>query len=332
MRVVFDIPHDTLQTFVASARHGHLLQSPWWGSFQAAFGEPVFVIGVQDHGKLVASALLVQKNFGMGKSYLYCPRGPIVAQGQEAAIPLLIDAMQKKGREVGALFVRMNPEYTKLPSWMSGMQKAPQELEPRETVILSLTQPEDALLASMKPKTRYNIRLAEKKGVEVVQGTSEKEIQIFLKLQHETARRDGFTAHADAYYKKQIEILGAKNLATIFVAYAFLEGRKRAIASTIVSFFGSRATYLHGASANVGRNLMAPFLLQWRGIQEAIRRGASEYDFWGITVSDDPEHPWQGITRFKTGFSQNVVKYIGAYDLVIHPVWYRIYRVVKKFR
>jgi lipid II:glycine glycyltransferase (peptidoglycan interpeptide bridge formation enzyme) len=118
----------------------------------------------------------------------------------------------------------------------------------------------------------------------------------------------------------------------VYVAEAMIDGVLQPIAANIVSHFGKRVTYVHGASGNRGRNLMAPFLLQWSAILEAKRVGATEYDFWGIADSEDPTHPWAGITRFKRGFGGSMVQYIGAYDIIYKPTWYKIYRAYKTLR
>jgi lipid II:glycine glycyltransferase (peptidoglycan interpeptide bridge formation enzyme) len=163
-------------------------------------------------------------------------------------------------------------------------------------------------------------------------GSSPKLLNTFLTLNKETAVRDRFAPHDDVYYKKQIETTRNTEMMYVYVAEAMIDGVLQPIAANIVSHFGKRVTYVHGASGNRGRNLMAPFLLQWSAILEAKRVGATEYDFWGIADSEDPTHPWAGITRFKRGFGGSMVQYIGAYDIIYKPTWYKIYRAYKTLR
>ncbi|MFC1640640.1 lipid II:glycine glycyltransferase FemX [Patescibacteria group bacterium] len=333
MDAIRDLEREALNTFVSKNPRGHLLQSYEWGVFQKEFGERVHRVGITDNGELVAAATLIRKDFGFGKNYLYCPRGPIVKEGtQEEAVPLLMKEIDDVAKIEGAMFLRANPEYTEKPGWMKGWEVALGQLEPKKTILVDLVQSEDELLAAMKSKTRYNIRLAAKKGVTVESGTSSELLKIFIELNKKTAARDKFTPHSDDYYEKQISGLAKTGQIKIYVAFADIDGTKTPIAANINTFFGRRATYVHGTSADVGRNLMPTFALQWQAIQDAKNAGKTEYDFWGIADSDDPNHPWAGITRFKQGFAGNVVQYIGAYDLVFHKIWYTLYKVSKKVR
>lgn len=332
MNSVASLTKDQINDVLAKAPHAHLLQSYEWGVFQEAFGERVFRVGIEDDGKIVALATLIRKDFGFGKSYLYCPRGPVFLEESESLAEMLLQEIETIAKREGAFFFRANPEYQERPEWMKSFKKAPNELEPRETTIVDLKKSEDELLASMKSKTRYNVRLAKKRHVTIESSfDNPKFLEIFLQLNRETASRDGFTPHSDDYYRKQFEVLGKNKNLAIYVAFADAAGKKP-IASNIVSFFGKRATYVHGTSSNEGRNLMPTFLLQWQAMLDAKERGMEEYDFWGITTSDDPKHPWHGISRFKKGFGGNVVQYVGAYDKVFQSLWYSLYLLIKKVR
>ncbi|MBI5071795.1 peptidoglycan bridge formation glycyltransferase FemA/FemB family protein [Candidatus Falkowbacteria bacterium] len=186
---------------------------------------------------------------------------------------------------------------------------------------MDLTKSEDELLAAMHEKTRYNIRLAEKKNLALKTGT----VDDFWKLMEETTKRDEFRAHPKKYYEKMFEKLadGEKNkmrgeLKIVYQGIAPL-------AAAIIGYFGDTVTYLHGASSYEYRNLMAPYLLHWEIIKEAKKLGYKFYDFWGID-----EKKWPGVTRFKKGFGGFEINYPGTFDLPINKLWYKIYNLAKK--
>lgn len=327
MNIHFDVTPEQLNAFVTNHPHGHLLQSYEWGEAQESFGEPIFRVVVEENGIIFGVATVIVKTFYKNFHYLYCPKGPIFSPtAKPETKKLLFDAIHAEAKKRGSLFLRVAPEAEEKPEWLSNFRKADHELEPHETLMLDLNKSEEQLLSEMKSKTRYNIKVAQKKGVRVTSGTDKKFMEIFLQLNRETAKRDNFTVHKDAYYFSELEALGPAGFLKVYVAYA----NEKPIAANLVSFFGSRATYMHGASSNESRNLMPTFALQWEAIRDAKVLGKKQYDFWGITTSEDPKHPWAGITRFKMGFGGTVVKYIGAYDLVYSKMLYSLYRLYKR--
>ena len=189
----------------------------------------------------------------------------------------------------------------------------------------------------MHPKTRYNIRLAERKGVAVCE---EKDAEVFWRLNQETAARDQFKSHSKEYYKKM--------LAFDFAHQLTAEYQGQPIASNILIHSGDTMTYLHGASSQTRREAMAPYLLQWRGMELAWRLGRTKYDLWGVAPEVemgnekreermiacfhnycwDAEHKWGGITRFKVGFGGEPVLYGEAADVVLQSWKYKMYRLM----
>ena len=202
-------------------------------------------------------------------------------------------------------------------------------MQPREILVLDISKSEEEILAGMKQKTRYNIKLAEKRGVHVtynMKHVTQENIDKFLQLVKITSKRDKITSHPDAYYRQMFETIPSEILKLYIAEY---EGK--IIAANLVLFFGKTATYMHGASDNEHRNLMAPYLLQWRQIQDAKAAGCTRYDFGGVKTGD-ADKSWAGITKFKTGFSPatNAVEFPGSYDIVIDPVRYGLYRLIQK--
>lgn len=202
--------------------------------------------------------------------------------------------------------------------------RAGDPIQPRRTLIIDLTKPEDKLLGEMHPKTRYNIRLAERYGVRVFKCDREHVrgfVDTFLDLLVSTSKRDGFSLHPRPYYQKLIDLRGSQFANDLF----FAEYRGEVLAAALVNYYQQQVTYLHGASSSVRRNVMAPHLLHWRIMQDAKKSGFFSYDFWGID-----EKRWPGVSRFKLGFGGSIVEYPESVDIVFRPMWYRIYKTARK--
>jgi lipid II:glycine glycyltransferase (peptidoglycan interpeptide bridge formation enzyme) len=319
-----------LDDFISSAIKGssgkngsigpEYLQSWAWGDILKAEGEEIIRTGWRSETSQenLAAATLVKKPLGAGYSYWYAPRGPIFnikpGQDQNGSARDFFAAI--KELDPKALFLRIEPsEEISLDNIKPSLA-----LQPKQTLILDLDRSEEELLTDMHPKTRYNIRLAEKKGVTIKEG-SLADWPEFWRLMSLTGERDGFRLHSAAHYKKLLEA----DPSFIKLFFAVHEGRH--IATGLFCFWGGRATYLHGASDNEARNLMAPYLLQWSVIGQAKRAGFSTYDFYGID-----EKKWPGVTRFKLGFGGRRVSYPGTYDVIFRPAAYRVYNLLRKIK
>ena len=242
-----------------------------------------------------------------------------------------------KAKEMNAGWIRIEPEseesLAEIREAVNGQRivKAPHDMQPRETFVVDLTPSEEELLSAMKPKTRYNIRIAEKRGVKIVSSTEPKYREAFIRLVTGTADRKGITAHPVAYYEAMLETL-LGDMATVIVA----EKDGVVIAANLVVYCGNVATYLHGGSDDTYRADMAPFLLQWEGMREAKRRGCAWYDFGGVSTSEFSagKGKWLGITRFKFGFSPATAPTVfpGTYDIVLSPIRYAAYRMIQNVK
>jgi lipid II:glycine glycyltransferase (peptidoglycan interpeptide bridge formation enzyme) len=196
------------------------------------------------------------------------------------------------------------------------------DVQPSKTRILDLRKKEEDLLREMHQKTRYNIRLADRKGVEIIGATLDTVDELFgafWQLMETTTDRDNFRSHSREYYRKMLDVPFTK----LYLA----KYGDNILAGAIVSFFGDTATYIHGASSNEMRNLMAPYLLQWEMIKAAQGRGCAYYDFYGVD-----EMKWPGVTRFKKGFGGQEIHYAGTYDFVFCRPFYCLYSLLRKLR
>jgi lipid II:glycine glycyltransferase (peptidoglycan interpeptide bridge formation enzyme) len=196
-------------------------------------------------------------------------------------------------------------------------------------VLVDLERDEEVMLAAMKPKCRYNILLAERKGV-TVRRTDAGGLDVFYGLLCETARRDGITVHGAGYYRSLFDSAGGEPGVDLRLYTACHGGDD--LAAAVVLFRGPAAVYLYGASSNVKRNLMAPYLLQWQAMKDARIAGCAVYDLFGIPPCDDPSHPMAGLYRFKTGFGGTIVHRPGSWDYVYRPLVFRASRTAEAVR
>ena len=315
---IFEIKdQDKYNGFVATQKHSQFLQSWEWGEFQKSTGSVVKRFGVENNGELIFVFTLIKKSLGFGKNYFYCPRIPVTHSTQPTA-EFIFKEIKKIAKQENVIFFRFEPIDEPSVTGYGLRVMRTIDVQPSKTIILDLEKSEEELLASMHQKTRYNIRLAEKKGVKIIAAGVER-FEDFWKLMEQTVDRDGFRLHGKEYYKKML----AGNFVKLYLA----EYQDRIIAGNIIAFFGDTATYVHGASSNEDRNVMAPYLLQWEVIKEAQRMGMKYYDFYGID-----EKKWPGVTRFKTGFGGREITYPGTFDLVFDNFWYNVYKAVRKLR
>lgn len=325
------------------ANQGSFLQSWEWGEFQESIGRRVRRLVSADNNRL---AQFIEFSLPFGKKYWYCPRGPIAKELNlspeerkkdfQDSLFRIIDLIKGKG----VIFFRIGYplEWSERKEGILesfGFSKLPYDIEPSQTLILDITKPEEELLAQMHEKWRYNIRLAERKGVMIKNyqaPISNDQFETFYRLVDQgTSERKNIRHHDKEHYRKQMEINSEDIQFVLFVA----EYENKVIAANIMVFFGQTATYLHGATDNEYRNVMAPHLLQWEQIKEAKQRGCTEYDFWGIVnehTKDRRGPSWEGFTRFKKGFGGREVNYIGYWDYPLNKPWYFLYRLVQKFR
>lgn len=302
--------------FIAQNK-GSFLQSYQWGEFQELLKRKIWRIEIQG-----LKGLIIKHDLPLGKNYLYCPRGPVVQGGN---ISMFLKEVKSISQQEKSIFFKIEPEID-LNLTEFGFKKSLKEIQPSKTVILNIDQSKEELLEQMHHKTRYNIRLAEKKGVTVqeIDLKDKESINIFIDLLEQTAQRDKFHIHSKEHYQKMLGISGIK----LFLA----KYQDKIIAGILNSFFNQTAIYMHGASDYNYRKLMAPYLLQWQAIIQAKEQGLKYYDFGGIN-----QEKWPGVTRFKKGFlpcrqagNDQETHYPGAFDLVYRQVWFLGYNLARK--
>lgn len=310
-----------------NAQAVHPLQSWEWGEFRQKTGVKVIRLGAFEKQKLLRSFQMTVHPLPLiGRNIIYFPKGPLPDN------PLL-EALTKVGHENNAILVKMEPNVLAnqdIKNFLlgNGCQEG-RPLFPKHTFVLDLTKTEEELLAGMKPKTRYNIRLGQKHGVVVAEDNSPQAFEAYLKLTTETTQRQGFYSHTPEYHRKMWETLGPAGIAHLFTATY----QGQILATYLLFVFNQVLYYPYGASTREHREVMPTYALFWEAIKFGQRMGCQKFDMWGaLGPNPDPNDPWIGFHRFKEGFGANLTEFAGTYDLVINPSLYTLYNLANDWR
>lgn len=345
MKVPRDVPAEEWDRFVSTHSRAHVLQSAPWGDLKSAFGWEVQRVALDDAAGTPCTAgaqILYRRLPGRLIRWAYVPGGPVIDWEDAAAAPALVAALAGAARARGATVLTLEPDLPDEPRHrerLAALGFVPSPLgsvQPWRSIVVELAGSEDAILAAMKSKTRYNVRLAARKGVTVREGT-EADLPAFYELMTTTAGRDQFGIHSRAYYERAFRLFVPRGWARVLLAE--VEGEP--VAALMTFALGERAWYFYGASGNAHREKMPNYLLQWEAMRWARSRGCVEYDLWG--VPDDEEEALEaeftqrsdglwGVYRFKRGFGGQLVRTVGAWDLPLRPLLYRLYTLAARLR
>ncbi|GAC1319472.1 MAG: peptidoglycan bridge formation glycyltransferase FemA/FemB family protein [Chloroflexota bacterium] len=305
----------------------HFQQSWEWGDLAPELGGDAVRLGAVEDGNLIgAMQVFVTPINYLRRTYLYVPRGPAVCRPSAQILGPLLDACRNLGFEKRAVGIRIEPN---APGGATGLGATLRALglhavyppsQPRSSWILDITPGTDELLASMKSKTRYNIRLATRKGVRVRQGKPA-DLDAFYRLYRETGTRDDFFIQPKRVYERMFQLFRDSGRFCMLLA----EYEDELIAAVTLFTQGSTCWYMHGASSNRHRNLMAPYQLQWNAIQWARDQGCSLYDFRAVPDVLREDQDMYGVYRFKEGFGGSqyttLHTYAAPYDSWLFGLW-----------
>ncbi|MGC8874715.1 MAG: lipid II:glycine glycyltransferase FemX [Chloroflexia bacterium] len=304
--------------------HPHVLQSFLWGEVKRITGWVPRRFLFWEGSRVQAAASVLARSLLLFRTpILYVPKGPLLAEiGNAGLTEEVLGFLEQIGREAGGILLKIDPDW---PADDRGVQellarrgwRPGQPVQFRNTVRVDLRADEATLLARMKQKTRYNIRLAERHGVRVRPGGVE-DLPAFYGLYQETGRRDGFLTRPYSYYRAVWQPFLEAGLGQLFLA----EHEGQLLAGVLVFRFGPTAWYMYGASASEKRERMPNHLLQWAVMRWAKAQGCTTYDLWGAPERLDKTDPLWGVYRFKSGFGGQFVAQIGAYDYPVRPVLY----------
>ena len=318
------------------------LQSGFWGAFKSRFDWEAlpFIVEWENNEKQkeVKPLLVLHRRLLPGYTLAYIPWGPELPSWCINYNTPLLDLAEKL-KEIlpnNTVFIRFDPPWQMssplIPKMMPScpLIRSAVDIQPSTTVVLDLSQSMDSIISKMKPKWRYNSRLAQKKGVKVFQADSDK-IMCFYKLLKITAQRDGISIHSFEYYNtlfKHDFYDGIKPEIRLYLA----QHEDDIIAGIVTLFRNREAVYLYGASSDIKRNLMPSYALQLKAIEEAKAYGCIIYDLFGIPPNDNPDHPMAGLYRFKTGFGGTIIHRPGSWDYPLRPFIYKTFRIVELLR
>ena len=297
---------------------------------------------------LILKKQILSRGFSARLSILYAPKGPLLNWSNESLRNRALNDLQAFAKKQGAVFLKIDPDVVqgrgipdldgdsadksglaaKAQLTRQGWLYSSDQIQFRNTVLIDLFASEEEMLARMKPKTRYNVRLSERKGV-VVRVGDINDLPMLYKMYAETSVRDGFVIRDEKYYMTvwklfmQNQSLTSKSQPLAFPLIAEVENIP--VAAIFLFMFAGRAYYVYGMSSNLHREKMPTYLLQWEAIKRARSSGCSIYDLWGAPeVFDESDSMW-GVYRFKEGLGGQVIRTLGAYDFAPAKLWYKLY-------
>ncbi len=332
--------------FVESHPLGTIHQTSDWGHFQEKVPRrgKYFIVVLEDKGKIIGGSMIIRHGLPRNFCWFYSARGPLLDYKSKqitSQIQAVFDTLKPIAKRENAIFYRIDPAISvmgKLPKFKNAHSNH-LGFQPEHTIILDLTKSENEILAQMKEKGRYNIRLAQKKGVTVRESDPknseqfEQDIEDFSKILHETTMRDKFYGHKKAFYRDMIKILYPKKAKLFLAEYTPKDlSKPQVIAGIVATFFKDTGTYYYGASGNEFRNVMAPYLLQWHAIKESKSRNLKYYDFLGISPPGAKNHPWRGVTDFKEKFGGKTLSVHAPKDFPFSKFWYLVFRIYKRIK
>ncbi len=315
--------------FIESHPESHILQDGKWGQLKSSFGWKAVRIICNNAG-----AQILFRSLPLGFSIAYIPKGPVEINED------LLSEIDKVCEENKAVFIKVEPfGWAGEEKWRGLENKGfvpADPIQPFRTVIIPIDRSEEEIMAEMKQKTRYNIRLAEKKGIQIRKSD---DYELFHRMALLTGERDQFGIHSMDYYLKMKELFNPNGESALLLAFY----EEKPVAGIIVFAHGNTAWYMYGASTDEERNRMPTYLLQWEAIRWAKQKDCKQYDLWGIPDHDEDEleklfterenHDglW-GVYRFKRGFGGKIVRSIGAWDKVYKPGLYKLFKIYNNLR
>lgn len=344
-----DVDLRTWDTMIAALPGAHFLQTCEWAQTKARLGwQSLPQVWRDEQGRAIAAAMVLQRRLrsrgpAASLSVLYIPKGPLCDWGDAEVRRCVLDDLAVLARRQAAIFIKIDPDVplgVGVPGSPDdienqdgqsmlddlrgrGWRFSDEQIQFRNTILVDLMPELDTLLANMKQKTRYNIRLAERKGVRMLQGTAA-DLPMLYRMYAETSLRDGFVIRDQDYYLHVWKTFMNAGMAEPLVA----EVDGEAVAGVVIFRFAGKAWYLNGMSTASGtshREKMPNHLLQWEAMCRAKAAGCHTYDLWGAPDVFDESDPLWNVYRFKEGFGGRVIRHIGAWDLPVRPLYYHLY-------
>ena len=322
-------------SFLEATPDTGFMQSSWWADFRGLAGYEHFGAVLRSGREIVGGALVQRFSWSDTGCFYYIPAGPVLPQDEDLASQVFAavrgeieDRRQAETQVVSHL--RIEPHWSVVPSFVTGFQPRPTLgdpfMEPRDTLWIDLRATDVDILAQMKPKGRYNVRVAMRHGVTVVEDNSERGLGDFQAIYGDTADRQDFGAKPADYFESLTGMLSSLGRGTLL----FAEYQGVRVAAALVVGFGQMATYFFGGSLAAFRHVMAPYLLHFEIMRRSRAQGREWYDLWGITPANMSPHPFDGITEFKRKLGGREVRFVPTLDYVFDPAAYDDYLATTK--
>ena len=336
MRLLEEKDRDEYKKFLETHDRCNFQQSLEWGNVKTSWKKEVILSEDKD-GKIRGSLCVWIRKIPIFGNLMYSARGPVCDLYDEEIIKDLREGANLLAKKYKAFVLRVEPDILKSDEEFRKIitkngfkikddsKDFKDEIQPRFVFRLNLKgKTEEEIFAEFHQKTRYNVRLATKKGVVIKEGTRE-DLKEFHKIMIETGERDNFIIRSLEYFEKMYDEMAPNHMKLLMAYYD-----DKPISGIIPIMYGNKVWYLYGASSNSHRNLMPNYLLQWTMIQEAIKMGADMYDFRGVSGVVDESHPQYGLYRFKKGFNAEFTEFIGEIYVPYKPLIYKLYKFSEK--
>lgn len=327
---------EKFNSFIAQHAKGHVLQTWEWGEIKSRTGWKPWRLLLEQDGEYVAAVSILERRLPViGAPIFYASRGPVVDWQNQELFNAVLAEIKLLAAQRGAIFLKLDPDISStapgLESYLrsAGFRSAEtgkgfEGVQPKYVFRLDISPDEETLLNQMQQKTRYNIRLAQKKGVQIRRGTRA-DLPEFYRVLKETTERDRFLVRAYSYFEDLYDTLVPAGLGELFIA----EYEGQVVAGTLAFVIGDKAWYIYGASSNAHRNVMPNYLIQWEMIRWAKSLGCTLYDFRGVPGHLTEDNPLYGLYRFKKGFNGEYTEFIGEWDLVYRPFSYFLWNTLE---
>jgi peptidoglycan pentaglycine glycine transferase (the first glycine) len=315
--------------FVSQASDASLLQAWAWGSLKSRYGWRVQRYFWVEGGHPIGAAAVLRRSLPGGLALNYAPRGPILG-GRLEQWPAFWQALRERLSQEGGTVLKVDPEWTSAAERAAlaetGAMPSRHPIQHQATMLVDISGGDEALMR-LKESTRRNIRAGTKQGITVEASEASAAMDLFYDMLVETADREHFTVRSRAYYQDLLNLFRERGQVGVYLA----RQQERLLAGAVMLFFGSRLVYLYGGTRNEGKDLKPGYLLHWRAIEDAQRRGCTTYDMWGVPLEPQPGQRGYGYYVFKSRFNGQLVRFIGLYDLPVNRAATLTIRLAERF-
>ena len=315
--------------FVSQARDGSLLQAWAWGSLKSRYGWKVSRYFWSEMGRPMAAASVLRRGLPGGLALNYAPRGPIL-DGRLDQWPAFWPALRERLASEGGAILKVDPEWTteaqRAVLTDTGARASRHPIQHQATMVVDISGGDQALMR-LKESTRRNIRAGVRQGLTVEASEGSAAMDTFYELLEETAARERFTIRGRSYYQDLLTLFRERGHVAVYLA----RQDDRVLAGAVMLFFGPKLIYLYGGTRSDAKDTKPGYLLHWRAIEDAQRRGCTTYDMWGVPVDPQPGQRGYGYYVFKSRFNGRMVRFIGLYDLAVNRAAALTIRLAERF-